>query len=102
MNLIEQLGGYEKAKRELELKEQDSVLQCCIAVTAEMICEALLEYRREHKMYEVGDKYVMLKLWHDDLMTVEDGEMDEPWWNERIIRHATDAEIKAGKRLEVS
>jgi len=60
----------------------------------------LLEYRREHKMYEVGDKYVMLKLWHDDLMTVEDGEMDEPWWNERIIRHAYDAEIDANRRLD--
>lgn len=101
MNLIEQLGGYERAKRELELKEQNSVLQCCIAVTAEMIRDALLEYRREHKMYEVGDKYVMLKLWHDDLMTVEDGEMDEPWWNERIIRHAYDAEIDANRRLDL-
>ncbi|WP_180001204.1 hypothetical protein [Acinetobacter sp. YH12255] len=102
MNLIERLGGYEKAKRELQLKEQNSILQCCASVTTSMIRSAMLEYRREHKMYEVGDKYVMLKLWHDDLMTVEDGEMDGPWWNERIIRHATDVEIEAGKRLEVS
>ena len=55
MNIIEQLGGYEKAKRELQLKEQNSVLQCCIAVTAEMIRDALLQYRRQHNIFEVGD-----------------------------------------------
>ncbi len=55
MNLIEQLGGYGEAKRELELKEQNSVLQCCSAVTAEMIRDALLEYRRQHNIFEVGN-----------------------------------------------
>lgn len=99
MNLIEQLGGYGNAKCELELKEQNSVFQCCIAVDAEMIRDALLQYRREHNIFEVGDQYVMLKLWHDDLMTVEDGEMDEPWWNTRIIRHITNKEREAGHRL---
>ena len=53
MSLIEQLGGYEKASRELGLKEKNSVLQCCIAVTAEMIREALLKHRREHNIFEV-------------------------------------------------
>ena len=110
MNLIERLGGYEKAKRELELKEQNSVLQCCSAVTAEMIRDALLEYRRQHNIYEAGDLVVMAdaddydtifkvigkpkRLYHlqgsDDLFY---GRLDFQ------IRHATDAEIKAGKRL---
>lgn len=113
MNLIEQLGWYEKAKRELELKEQNSVLQCCSAVTAEMIRDALLEYRRQHNIYEAGDLVVMVdaddystifkvigkpqRLYHlqgnDDLFY---GRLDFQ------IRHATDAEIEAGKRLEVS
>ena len=115
MDLIEQLGGYEKAKRELELKEQDSVLQCCIAVTAEMIRDALLEYRRQHNIFEVGDKVVFRECSGIggasdaiDLMTVKSIDAFGvrmtnslcPWAIQ--IRHATDAEIKAGKRLEVS
>lgn len=107
MNLIEQLGGYEKAKRELELKEKDSVLQCCIAVTAEMIRDALLEYRRQNNIFEVGDyvfhpmfgalfeikriaeKYVVAstKSGYETNLLIE------------LISHANDAEIKAGNRL---
>ena len=118
MDLIEQLGGYEKAKRELELKEQDSVLQCCIAVTAEMIRDALLEYRRQHNIFEVGDSILpisnhsdqvhFLSAWYienlDFRYTTNSGSwgiivkslMGGAW------RHATDEEIKAGKRLEVN
>ena len=55
MNLIEQLGGHEKAKRELQLKIDNSVLQCCMSVTADMIRDALLEHRREKNIFEVGD-----------------------------------------------
>lgn len=93
MNLIEQLGGYAQAKALRALPA--ATYDCGIRFNREELELSMLEYRREHNMYEVGDKYVMLKLWHDDLMTVEEGEMDEPWWNPRIIRHATDAEIKA-------
>ena len=108
MNLIEQLGGYEKAKRELELKEQDSVLQCCIAVTAEMICEALLQYRRQHNIFEESDKIVFIDdFMHGELMTVAWTRKGEVWMDEgakrctdlSMIRHATDEEIKAGRRL---
>ena len=115
MNLIEQLGGYEKAKRELQLKEQNSVLQCCITVTAEMIRDALLEYRRQHNIFEVGDKVVFRECSGIggasdaiDLMTVKSIDAFGvrmtnslcPWAIQ--IRHATDEEIKAGKRLEVN
>ena len=115
MNLIEKLGGYEKAKRELELKEQDSVLQCCIAVTAEMIRDALLEYRRQHNIFEVGDSILpisnhsdqvhFLSAWYienlDFRYTTNSGSwgiivkslMGGAW------RHATDEEIEAGRRL---
>ncbi|TCB71614.1 hypothetical protein E0H88_04110 [Acinetobacter sp. ANC 4216] len=114
MNLIEKLGGYGKAKRELELKEQNSVLQCCSAVTAEMIRDALLEYRRQHNIFEVGDKVVFRECSGIggasdaiDLMTVKSIDAFGvrmtnslcPWAIQ--IRHATDAEITAGKRLEV-
>ena len=98
MNLIERLGGYEKAKRELELKEQDSVLQCCIAVTAEMIRDALLEYRRQHNIFEARDAMVIPSrgngIFHFNAL-FSDSDIAE-------ARHATDEEIKAGKRLEVN
>ena len=116
MNLIEQLGGYEKAKRELELKEQDSVLQCCIAVTAEMIRDALLEYRRQHNIFEVGDKVVFTDILNSCVVTFESTETDPMqivWltypdgtagyvFHLNKIKHATDEEIKVGKRLEVN
>ena len=115
MNLIEQLGGYEKAKRELELKEQNSVLQCCSAVTAEMIRDALLEYRRQHNIFEVGDKVVFDAHFCDEHKGSGYGEITYCTMDKRVfeidnyylvsideIRHANDAEIKAGKRLEVN
>lgn len=117
MNLIEQLGGYEKSKRELELKEQNSIFQCCIAVDAEMIRDALLQYRREHGIYEVGDKVAYRNLPYTRLFYIkavlDDSIVVRECWDEAgakcfsefepypDICHATDAEIKANKRLEV-
>ena len=112
MNLIEQLGGYERAKRELELKEQNSVLQCCIAVTAEMIRDALLEYRRQHNIFEVGDKVVLISMIDNEVFEYTEYskgldlhffESEHNYGHAKLsdIRHATDEEIKAGKRLEV-
>ena len=110
MNLIEQLGGYEKAKRALEIEirlTSPNTFYCL------KLDEALLQHRRQHNIFEVGDLVVMAdaddydtifkvigkpkRLYHlqgnDDLFY---GRLDFQ------IRHATDAEIEAGKRLEVS
>lgn len=96
MNLIEKLGGYERAKHEFEMiKEMKPIYPGEIETNNRL----LLEYRRQHNIFEVGDQYVMLKLWHNDLITVEEGDMDQPWWNTRIIRHITDEEREAGYRL---
>lgn len=48
--------------------------------------------------FKIGDKYIMTKIEHKDLLVVKQGDLDEPWWNERIIRHATPYEIRTGKR----
>ena len=103
MNLIEQLGGYERAK---------SIADCKSGIVhpTQQLLDALLEYRREHNIFEVGDKVV----------STLDG--DEDWKNAvcEILafhkkmaittgfscaihhydyRHATDEEIAAGRRL---
>ena len=97
MNLIERLGGYEAAKAEGEKWGFDDFLN-----------NQLLEYRRQHNILEVGDK-VVSKENNEFVYTVitVDGGLGRlknilfdhvyPLHN---FRHATDAEIKAGKRLE--
>ena len=101
--MIEQLGGYERAK---------SIANCKSGIVhpTQQLLDALLEYRREHNIFEVGDKVV----------STLDG--DEDWKNAvcEILafhkkmaittgfscaihhydyRHATDEEIAAGRRL---
>ena len=102
MNLIEQLGGYEKAKVILQAvgHEHDAML---------------LEYRRQHNIFEVGDSVLPISNYSDQVhfladwyienldfrYTTNSGSwgiivkslMDGAW------RHATDEEIKAGRRL---
>lgn len=103
MNSIEQLGGYEETKKHLD--------SCwCDDDNRAYLLEKLLKYRRQHNIFEVGDKVV----------STLDG--DEDWKNAvcEILafhkkmaittgfscaihhydyRHATPEEIKAGKRL---
>lgn len=101
--MIEQLGGYERAK---------SIADCKSGIVhpTQQLLDALLEHRRENNIYEVGDKVV----------STLDG--DEDWKNAvcEILafhkkmaittgfscaihhydyRHATDEEIAAGRRL---
>ena len=101
MNLIEQLGGYEAAKNQAKDKSIGFLVD---------INNELLEYRRQHNIFEIGDKIV----------STLDGSED---WKNAICeilafhkkmaittgfscaihhydyRHATPEEIKAGKRL---
>ena len=112
MNLIEQLGGYERAKHEFEMiKEMKPIYPGEIETNDRL----LLEYRRQHNIFEVGDKVVFRECSGIggasdaiDLMTVKSIDAFGvrmtnslcPWAIQ--IRHATDEEIKAGKRLEVN
>ena len=112
MNLIEQLGGYERAKHEFEMiKEMKPIYPGEIETNDRL----LLQYRRQHNIFEVGDKVVFRECSGIggasdaiDLMTVKSIDAFGvrmtnslcPWAIQ--IRHATDEEIKAGKRLEVN
>ena len=109
MNLIDQLGGYEESKKFLsEILNNKS--------PREILNRELLEYRRQHNIFEVGDKVVYRALPHERLFSVRFVGDDEivvyELWDEMgaktftekhpysDIDHATDAEIKAGKRFD--
>lgn len=96
MNLIEQLGGYERAKDALELPLNYGFSDGDIKA-------ALLEYRRQHNIFEVGDKVVVKAhpFWPEDYVihTVEQEHIGK--WYMSAWRHAEPEEIKAGKRMEV-
>lgn len=132
MNLIEKLGGYEKAsedfkKLHLNLKEQQKSNKVFMDAFDALKTE-LLEYRRQHNIFEVGDWVFPMVRINDEIEGVgcficaEKGELvvvrevktkgvycshehrlDNSFYMKfSEFRHATDAEIKAGKRLEVS
>ena len=109
MNLIEQLGGYEHLNVFYKMAVAHG-----FALTE--IKEELLEYRRQHNIFEVGDKVVFTDILNSCVVTFESTETDPMqivWltypdgtagyvFHLNKIKHATDEEIKAGKRLEVS
>lgn len=121
MNLIEQLGGYENARamRDSNIDSFDGdasgvrIHYMGDCFYQEDLDLSLLKYRRQHNIYEVGDKVVIRKAdGHPDLFTYESisksGNMhffESPFNYGHLdlckVRHATDKEIEAGKRLEV-
>ena len=102
MNLIENLGGYESAKS--KFRDNGSL-------HAGRLKKALLDYRRQHNIFEPDDYIIhdgelkVFAMWSSAVegcayigyAYAENGEMA----HKDEFRHATDAEIKAGKRLEV-
>ena len=114
MNLIEQLGGYEKAKdglHRLKLEKKDLLTCGDLVVVESEIDAALIEYRRQHSIFETDDYIIhdgelkVFAMWSSAVegcayigyAYAENGEMA----HKDEFRHATDEEIKAGKRLEV-
>jgi hypothetical protein len=106
VNLIEQLGGYGCAKA-----EANAPVKLLNFLNYNELNKQLLEYRRQHNIFEEGDKTVFADdFMHDELMVVAWTRKGEVWMDGgakrctdlSMIRHATDEEIKAGKRLEVS
>ena len=106
MNLIEQLGGYEAAKKQVSRLESKGSL-----VTAEGMKLELLDYRRQHNIFERNDYVVNKDIKYSDELNIVSASNDKALWFfgkiyggfvKSQFRHATDAEIKAGKRLEVN
>lgn len=108
MNLIEQLGGYEKAKSALKWIEKNNPVHDWMKPILE---SQFLEHRRAHNIFEEGDyithdgELKVFAMWSNAIdgcayigyAYAEDGEMA----HKDEFRHASDEEIKAGKRLEV-
>lgn len=106
MNLIEQLGGYEAAK--IRLNGSDKSLSYYQELNTE-----LLEYRRQHNIFEVGDfifdlsdddkKYTGQILRVDEMCVEFLVCYDNQGKRFCVIIddavHATPEEIQAGKRL---
>ena len=113
--LIKKLGGYEKAKdglHRLKLEKKDLLICGDLVVVKSEIDAALIEYRREHNIFEVGDKVVFIHPFElGDLFTVHSmcerfigvkRKNDERIYYAEIVwglKHATDAEIEAGRAL---
>lgn len=95
MGLIKKLGGYENSKCYLESCGDMDFIG---GFTPKQIQEALLEHRREHNIFEVGD----------DVVAFGDPDFGfyvfefEDWMHDYIdvhLRHATPEEIKSGCRI---
>ena len=103
MNLIEQLGGYEHL---------NGFYKRAVAhgFTLTEIKDALLQYRRQHNIFEVGDLVVSkngcelvseITYLQGGLAKIKNEKFDHVY-SLQDFRHAEPEEIKAGKRLEVN
>lgn len=106
MNLIEQLGGYERAKAFLNATSytiDELIMMQRSGLRTQHVEKALLEYRRQHNIFEVGDKVVVKAhpFWPEDYVihTMEQEHIGK--WYMSAWRHAEPEELEAGKRLEV-
>lgn len=109
MNLIEQLGGYGEAKAFLN---DSNGADWNGVFYMPKLKKSLLQYRREHNIFEVGDwlvniktgtigdfiKYIELNGGHKHCF-VDIGLCDPAVFCLKNLRHATTEEIKAGRRL---
>jgi len=98
MDLIEQLGSYEKAKAFLNAASytiDELIMMQRSGLRPQHVEKALLEYRRQHNIFEVGDAMVIPSrgngIFHFNALFSDSDIAEE--------RHATDAEIEAGHRL---
>ena len=121
MNLIEQLGGYECAayeyKNTLLADDFPYVIKATgTKFTRPELGDELLEHRRQHNIFEVGDKVVFKDGSHaldrcdlgiGEVLVIKDIDFYDYLifkcsphsHGQKWFRHATDEEIKAGKRL---
>ena len=101
--VIDGFGGYEKAKAVLDNPNAH------LLHNIEGLKQRLLEYRRQHNIFEVGDNVVFINQNMSSSVKAVKEILNDTHvsfnfhgFHIELIRHATDAEIEAGKRLEVN
>ncbi len=93
-NLIDQLGGYNKAKAHYDehMRNPENF--------DDGVGYALLKYRREHEIYEVGDWIKCPNGKRGLLYQLRESDFPLTFQTQSDIKHATDAEIEAGHCLD--
>ena len=115
MNLIERLAGYGECERLSAVPAASSFRIRGIEFTREELERAMLEYRRQHNIFEVGDAvirkwngrlyYLIVDIDNDGQEFLIHHDKGAKFKDCRIFdnicnfKHATDEEIKAGRRL---
>ena len=114
MNLIEQLGGYDEARKcAVILSEKLTEKQKSNAVFMDAfnaLNDELFKYRRANNIFELGDKVVLTNMSDNEVFEYTEYskgldlhffESEHNYGHAKLsgIRHATPQEIKAGHRL---
>lgn len=86
--MINSFDEYEAAKNQAKDKSIGFLVD---------INNELLEYRRQHNIFEIGDLYVFTEKYSKQSVIHKVDSLNS---GKGCIRHATDAEIKAGHRIE--
>lgn len=123
VNLIDRLGGYSKAVSLFKGCPWESGIvdvpnprsKGMIRLDLSNLADELLEYRRKHNIFEVGDRVVCmhenLHLFGDVVLEIRCFRYDLKTignfvrftngndYRVDVLRHATDEEVKTGRRL---
>ena len=108
MNLIEYLGGYLQAKALIALPA--ATYDCGVRFSREELECAMLEHRRQHNIFKVGDKVVSrcadkeirIFTYQETIgrnILVKSKKGKGYCYPKKWFSHANDEEIKAGRRL---
>ena len=95
MNLIEEFGSYEKAKKHQIERALNGLLH---EYDFELV-DALLEYRREHGIFEDDDMVIDGLLGNQVIAYRDSYKFLGNGYVSHFVRHATHEEIKVGHRL---
>ena len=88
--VINDFGGYEKCK---DILSQPNI---GFIMNAQAMRRHMLEYRRQHNIFEIGDLYVFTEKYSKQSVIHKVDSLNS---GKGCIRHATPEEIKAGRRL---
>ena len=90
MSLIDLYGSYKSAK-----SAENEMIDRSLVIDVIPLSRALLEYRRKHNFFELGDAVIFPAI--SNAVVVWDGCLTM-FLSQGLVRHATDKEIEQGFR----